>query len=220
MDNICSFIDYTLLKQEASAREIKKLCDEAVRYRFKTVFVNQCRAAQACEELKNTGIVVGTVVGFPLGASLTKVKCFEAESAINAGAGEIDMVINIGAIKDNNYEYVKNDIHKVVQTISGRAVLKVILETCLLTEEEKIKACIACKDAGADFVKTSTGLSSGGATVEDIILMRKTVGDQMGVKAAGGIRDYKKAIAMIKAGASRIGTSSGVAIAEEALLHG
>lgn len=220
MIRINEYIDHTLLKQEASYKQIKKLCEEAIEYKFKSVCVNPCRVLQAYNIVKNTDVLVCAVTGFPLGAATTNSKCAEACEAIENGANEIDMVINIGAVKDKDWEYVKNDIRSVVEGINERAVLKVILETCLLSENEIEKACLICLEAGADFVKTSTGFSKGGALIDDIKLMRKTVGDNMGVKASGGVSDYNKAVAMIEAGASRIGTSAGVSIMEEIFKYG
>ncbi len=208
------FIDHTLLKPEATEADIKQLCRQAREYNFATVFVNPYYVKLAAELLKGSGVNVGCAVAFPTGAVTTKIKVLETEQAITDGATEIDMVMNIGALKSNNYDFVKNDILEVVKAAKPYGV-KVILETCLLTDEEKIKACLIAKEAQAKFVKTSTGFSTGGATVADIKLLRKTVGAEMGVKASGGIRDYKTALAMIKAGANRIGTSAGVKIIEE-----
>ncbi len=211
--NIARYIDHTNLKAYASREDIIKLCEEAKKYGFYAVCVNPYRVKVAKEALKGTGIKVASVIGFPLGATPTEVKVFEAEKAIEAGADELDMVMNIGALKDGDLEYVKKDIASVVETAHNRGVLvKVIIETCYLTEEEKVTACKLAMDAGADFVKTSTGFGTGGATVEDVRLMKSVVGDRLGVKAAGGIRTYEQAVAMIDAGASRIGTSSGVKI--------
>src|SRR5690554_2537253 len=205
-------IDHTLLKPEATYREIEKLCREAEEYGFVAVCVNPAHVRQAAKLLQKTGVKVCTVIGFPLGASVPLTKVVEAREAIADGAAEVDMVINIGALKSGDYELVFRDIKAVVDAAAGQALSKVIIETCLLTDEEKVKACLLAKEAGADFVKTSTGFNKGGATVEDVTLMRKTVGTAMGVKAAGGIRDRRTAEKMAKAGANRLGTSSGVAI--------
>jgi deoxyribose-phosphate aldolase len=217
--DIARYIDHTNLKPYATADDIKKLCDEAVEYNFYAVCVNPYRVKLAKDYLKekNADVKVASVIGFPLGATPTEVKVFEARKALEDGADELDMVINIGALKDRDYEYVKNDIAEVVKVAHEKgAKVKVIIETCYLTEEEKVKACELAKEAGADFVKTSTGFGTGGATIEDVRLMRKVVGPEMGVKAAGGIRTYEQALAMIEAGATRIGTSSGVKIVEGA----
>ncbi|ASJ13456.1 deoxyribose-phosphate aldolase [Thermococcus thioreducens] len=215
--DMAKYIDHTNLKPYATADDIVKLCEEAKEYGFYAVCVNPYRVKLAKELLKGSEVKVATVIGFPLGATPTEVKVFEAKRALEDGADELDMVINIGALKDKDYEYVKRDIEEVVRVAHERgAVVKVILETCYLTEEEKVKACELAKEAGADFVKTSTGFGTGGATVEDVKLMREVVGQEMGVKAAGGIRTYEQALAMIEAGATRIGTSSGVKIVEGA----
>jgi deoxyribose-phosphate aldolase len=208
------YIDHTLLKPEASEADIKRLCSEAKDNNFATVFVNPYYIKLATKLLKGSGVNIGCAVGFPTGVVTTRTKVLETELAIIDGANEIDMVMNIGALKSKKYNYVRNDIAEVVNAAKPFAV-KVILETCLLTDEEKVKAALIAKEAGAKFVKTSTGFSTGGATVSDIKLLRKTVGEEMGVKAAGGIRDYKTAKAMIDAGANRIGTSAGVKIIEE-----
>lgn len=207
------YIDHTLLKPEASEKDVRKLCAEAKKYDFATVFVNPCYVSLARKLLKGTDVKVGCAIGFPLGATTTEVKVLETLQAIKNGADEIDMVINIGAVKSKKYVYVKNDIKSVVKAASPKGV-KVILETCLLTDAEKVKVARIAKQAGVKYVKTSTGFSTGGATVEDIRLLRKTVGKKLGVKASGGIRDYKSTIAMIEAGANRIGTSAGVKIME------
>ena len=215
--DIAKYIDHTNLKPYTTRDDIVRLCDEAIKYNFYAVCVNPYRVKLAKNYLreKNADVKVASVIGFPLGATPTEVKVFEAKKALEDGADELDMVMNIGALKDGDYEYVKNDIAGVVKVAHGRgAKVKVIIETCYLTEEEKVKACELAKEAGADFVKTSTGFGTGGATVEDVRLMRKVVGQGMGVKAAGGIRTYEQALAMIKAGANRIGTSSGVKIVE------
>ncbi|MCD6140924.1 MAG: deoxyribose-phosphate aldolase [Thermococcus sp.] len=213
--NIAKYIDHTNLKAYASKEDIIKLCDEARRYNFYAVCVNPYRVKLAKEQLQGTNIKVATVIGFPLGATPTEVKVFEAKKALEDGADEVDMVINIGALKDKAYKYVRNDIAEVVRIAHEKeAIVKVIIETCYLSEEEKEIACKLAVEAGADFVKTSTGFGTGGATIEDVKLMRKVVGGKLGVKAAGGIRTYEEALAMINAGANRIGTSSGVKIIE------
>ncbi|HEM6266212.1 TPA: deoxyribose-phosphate aldolase [Streptococcus suis] len=205
------FIDHTVLKPETTKEQVAKVLEEAKEYDFASVCINPTWVSFAAEGLKGTDVKVCTVIGFPLGANTSAVKAFETKDAIENGADEIDMVINIGALKDKNYDLVLEDIKAVVEA-SGDKLVKVIIETCLLTDEEKVKACELSKEAGADFVKTSTGFSTGGATIEDVALMRKTVGPEMGVKASGGARSYEDAIAFIEAGASRIGASSGVAI--------
>ena len=206
-------IDHTLLKPEATPAEIKTLCEEAKRYDFASVCINPCHVSLCSSLLKNTDVKVCTVIGFPLGANTTETKRFEAELAINSGAQEIDMVLNIGQLKSGNYDYVFNDVNQIVLAAKRHgAVCKVILETALLTDEEKIKACLICKDAGADFVKTSTGFSKGGATAGDIALMKFVVGSAVGVKASGGIRSREDADAMIASGADRIGASASVKI--------
>ena len=212
-DGLSGMVDHTLLKANATGQEIEKLCAEAREYRFASVCVNPSRVALCCDLLRGSGVKVCTVIGFPLGATTAKTKAFEADEAIENGAHEIDMVINVGAAKSGDWALVKNDIEAVAATTSGRALLKVIIETCLLTDEEKVRVCEICKAAGADFVKTSTGFSTGGATVGDVELMRKTVGPQIGVKASGGVKDAATAKAMVDAGANRLGTSSGIAIA-------
>ncbi len=209
--NIASYIDHTLLKPEASKEQVSKLCEEAKTYQFASVCVNPIHVKMASELLKDSGVKVCTVVGFPLGATPSEVKAFETRQAVEDGAEEIDMVINIGSLKEKNEEYVYNDILSVVKAAAGKLV-KVIFETGFLSDDEKVLACQLCKKAGADFVKTSTGFGPGGATVGDIQLMRTTVGPEMGVKASGGVRDYETAMEMINAGATRIGTSSGVSI--------
>ncbi len=214
---LAGYIDHTLLKQDATVGQIEKLCEEAAQYHFASVCVNATYAALCEKLLKDTGVKVCCVVGFPLGATLSSVKAFETEQVIAGGAEEVDMVLNVSAMKSGNYTLVKDDISAVVRAAHAKsALVKVIIETCLLTDEEKIKACQICQSAGADFVKTSTGFSIAGATVEDVALMRKTVGPDMGVKAAGGVRSRDDVLAMIKAGATRIGTSGGVKIMEGA----
>jgi deoxyribose-phosphate aldolase len=214
---LASYIDHTLLKQDATVAQIEKLCEEAAQYHFASVCVNAAYVPLCVNLLKGSGVKVCCVAGFPLGATLTSVKAYEATQVTAAGAGEVDMVLNIGALKSGNLTLVKDDVSAVVKAAhANNALVKVIIETCLLTDEEKVKACHICKEAGADFVKTSTGFSTAGATVEDVALMRKTVGPDMGVKAAGGVRTRDDVLAMIKAGATRIGTSGGVKIMEGA----
>ena len=213
-----STIDHTLLKPVATSEQIKVLCEEAKKFQFATVCVNPCQVKLASEQLKDCDVKVCTVVGFPLGASHSAVKAFEAKQAIACGAGEIDMVINVGAIKDKNWTLVQSDI-KAVKDACGETPLKVILETCFLDNDEIIKACELSVEANAQFVKTSTGFGTAGATVEHVKLMKKTVGTKALVKASGGIRDAQSAQTMIEAGASRLGTSAGVAIANNATSH-
>lgn len=208
---IASMIDHTLLKPEATPAQIEKLCAEAAEYHFASVCVNPVYIPLAARLLKGTGVKVCCVVGFPLGAIAPEQKAAEAASCAAMGAEELDMVIHVGAAKAGDWALVQRDIEGVVKAAAGHTV-KVIIEICLLTDEEKVKACEAAKAAGAHFVKTSTGFSTGGATTHDIALMRKTVGPEMGVKASGGIRDYETAMAMIEAGANRIGASAGIAI--------
>jgi len=210
--NLAKYIDHTILKPETSEEQVKVICAEAREHGFFSVCVNPCYVALVKKELEGSETKVCSVISFPLGANLPAVKAFEATQSIEAGADEIDMVINIGALKDGKYDYVREDIKAVVEACKGKALLKVIIEACLLTDEEKVKACELSKEAGADYVKTSTGFSTGGATAEDIALMRKTVGPELGVKASGGVRDFEGAKKMIDAGASRIGASSSVAI--------
>ena len=208
-----SFIDHTLLKADATVEQITKLCMEAREYQFASVCVNSCWVRLCSELLRGSGVAVCTVVGFPLGAMIPEAKAFEAEAAIENGATEIDMVINIGALKSKDYRMVAKDIQVVCDAVHQHgALLKVIIETCLLTKEEKVIACLLAKNADADYVKTSTGFSTAGATVEDVKLMRSVVGEEMGVKAAGGIRDKETADAMLDAGADRLGASAGVQI--------
>ena len=211
-DDIAAIIDHTLLKPEATADDITKVCKEAIEYNFKSVCINTHYVTLVNRLLKGTNVDTCCVVGFPLGASTTRAKVDETYDALKNGADEIDMVINIGALKSGDWNTVKRDIEGVVNAARGRALVKVILETSLLNDEEKIRACTIAKMAKADFVKTSTGFNSGGATIEDIRLMRKVVGPTMGVKASGGVRDTKTARAMMAAGATRIGTSSGIGI--------
>ena len=204
-------IDHTLLKQDATPEQIAVLCEEAKKFDFMSVCVNPAYVPLAHSLLKGSDVKVCTVIGFPLGMNLTKTKVEEAELAIKEGADEIDMVINVGMLKAGHDDYVEEEI-RLLKQVAGRKVLKVIIETCLLTDKEKVRACELAKAAGADFVKTSTGFSSGGATVADIKLMRKTVGPEMGVKASGGVRTHEDLLAMVEAGANRIGTSNGVKI--------
>lgn len=206
--NYNKLIDHTLLKQDASMDAILKLCEEAKAYDFKSVCVNPCFVSTAKEALKGSDVLVCTVIGFPLGANTTELKVFETKDALNNGADEIDMVINVSRLKDKDDRYVEEEI-KRIKDACGKHTLKVILETCLLTDEEKVRACKLAKAAGADFVKTSTGFSTGGATAHDVKLMRDTVGKEMGVKASGGVRSHDDLLTMVEAGANRIGTSSG-----------
>lgn len=212
MNNIPSMIDHTLLKADATKEMIEKLCNEAKEYNFKAVCVNPTHVEYCVSILKDSNVKVATVIGFPLGANTKEVKAYETRDAIEKGAEEVDMVINIGALKDKNFNKVKEDIEAVVNEAKGKALVKVIIETSLLTEDEKIRACEISMEAGADFVKTSTGFSTGGATVEDVKLMKSVVGEKLEVKASGGVRDLQTAKNMIEAGATRLGTSSGIAI--------
>lgn len=205
--------DHTILKADATKTEVIKICEEAKKYNFMSVCVNSYYTKLVAKELQGSDVKTCTVVGFPLGQMSTAAKALETELAVKDGADEIDMVINVGALKDQDYEVVLEDI-KAVKKACGQALLKVIIETCLLTEDEKKKACELSKEAGADFVKTSTGFSTGGAKAEDVALMRACVGEEMGVKASGGIRNKETAEEMIKAGASRLGTSATIAICE------
>ncbi|MGG4128690.1 deoxyribose-phosphate aldolase [Paenibacillus illinoisensis] len=205
-------IDHTLLRADATQSEINQLTEEAKQYQFASVCVNPGWVSYAAEQLQGSGVDICTVIGFPLGASTSETKAFETTDAIAKGATEVDMVINISALKDGKDDYVEQDIRAVVEAAAGKALVKVIIEACLLTDEEKVRACQAAVRAGADFVKTSTGFSTGGATPEDIALMRRTVGPDMGVKASGGVRSLEDMQKMIEAGATRIGASSGVKI--------
>ena len=209
---MAQYIDHTLLKPEANSMALDKLCEEAVLHGFKAACVNSGWVAYAAEKLKETNVAVCSVIGFPLGAMCSAAKAFEARQAVEDGAQELDMVLNIGAMKSDDHKAVERDIRAIRLEAASPVVLKVIIETCLLTHAEKVRACEIAQYAGADFVKTSTGFSTGGATVEDVSLMRKTVGPRMGVKASGGIKDFKTAAAMIAAGATRIGAGAGVAI--------
>lgn len=213
-------IDHTILKPEATEAAVQKIIDEAKEYNFFSVCINPCWVAFASEQLADTDVAVCTVIGFPLGANTPEVKAYEAADAIKNGANEVDMVINIGALKSQQYDHVRQDIQGIVDAAKGKALVKVIIETALLTDEEKVKACELAEEAGADFVKTSTGFSTGGAKVADIRLMRETVGPDMGVKASGGVHNAEEALAMIEAGATRIGASTGVAIVSGATGEG
>ena len=212
MDNIARLIDHTILKPETSKEQVKKVCEEAKEHNFASVCVNPYYVEYVSELLRDSDVKVTSVIGFPLGSTTKEVKAYEATNAIENGADELDMVINIGALKDGDDQIVKEDIKAVVNAAAGKAIVKVIIETSLLSEEEKIRACKLSVEAGADFVKTSTGFSTGGATEEDIKLMRSTVGPDLGVKASGGVRDRETAIKMVDAGATRIGASSSVSI--------
>ena len=213
------YIDHTLLKQDATVEQIDSLLSEAREYDFASVCVNPFWVSYAHSGLQGTDVKVCTVVGFPLGATTSAVKAYETKEAIQNGADEIDMVINVGALKSGNADLVESDIRAVVEA-SGDKLVKVIIEACLLTNDEKVLACQLAQKAGADFVKTSTGFSTGGATLPDVQLMRQTVGPDMGVKAAGGARSYADAVAFVEAGATRIGTSAGVAILKGELADG
>ncbi len=213
---LASFIDHTLLKPEATPAEIEKLCTEAIQYQFSSVCIQPSYVELSSSLLRNTNVKVCTVIGFPTGATTTTVKQAEAEEALHNGAQELDMVIHIGMLKVGKIDYVKNDILSIVSTAKpSHAIVKVIIETCLLTDDEKQLACRIAMEAGADYVKTSTGFSKGGATVEDVQLIRRVVGASMGVKASGGVRTREQALTMIAAGATRLGTSSGVYIVTE-----
>ena len=211
---LAKYIDHTLLKTDAQRADVVKLIEEAKVYHFASVCVSPIWVSYVSEALRDTGIKTCTVIGFPQGATPSAVKAFETKQAVADGADEVDMVIAVGKLKDGDDAYVKADIEAVVQAAGGKALTKVIIETCLLTDEEKRRACLLAKEAGADFVKTSTGFSTGGATAADVRLMRESVGETMGVKAAGGIRSRADAEAMLAAGATRLGTSSGVKIVE------
>jgi deoxyribose-phosphate aldolase len=215
MMDLAKMIDHTNLKASTVKEEILKLTKEAKEYRFASVCVNPTWVELAAQELKGTDVKVCTVIGFPLGANTKEVKVFETKDAIEKGAEEIDMVINIAKLKDGDDDYVESEIAGVVEASRGKAIVKVIIETCLLTDDEKKQVCNLAVKAGADFVKTSTGFSTGGATIEDVALMKQTVGAHVGVKASGGIRSKEDAQAMVHAGAARIGASSGIAIVTE-----
>jgi len=209
---LARMIDHTLLRPEATPDQISRLCEEARQYHFATVFVNSSYVELCAQLLKGTDVKVGSVAGFPLGACLTEIKVAEAQEIVARGGQEVDMVIHIGRLKAGDDAYVRADIQKVVESVGPAVVVKVILETCLLTDEEKRRACRLAKEAGAHFVKTSTGFGSAGARARDIALMREVVGPEMGVKASGGIRTFEAALEMVRAGANRIGTSAGVTI--------
>lgn len=209
---LAKYIDHTVLQADTTRDTIKRFCEEAVRYGFASVCFNPTHVRYAAGILKGSPVKVCTVIGFPLGANIPEVKAFEADRAISDGAREVDMVMNIGAVKDGDYELVERDIRAVVDAAKGKARVKVIIETCLLTDEEKVRVCLIAKAAGADFVKTSSGFSKGGATAEDVALMKKTVGPGMEVKASTGVRTAELVIQMVNAGATRIGTGSGVKI--------
>ena len=211
---LAKYIDHTLLKTDAQRADVAKLIEEAKAYYFASVCVSPIWVSYVSEALRDTGIKTCTVIGFPQGATPSAVKAFETKQAVADGADEVDMVIAVGRLKDGDDAYVKADIEAVVRAARGKALTKVIIETCLLTDEEKRRACLLAKEAGADFVKTSTGFAAGGATAADVRLMRECVGETMGVKAAGGIRSRADAEAMLAAGATRLGTSSGVKIVE------
>ncbi len=213
-NKLARMIDHTLLKPDACEEGVRKLCQEALEYKFASVCINPGYVQLCADLLKGSEVKVCTVIGFPLGATTSDTKAFETRDAISKGAQEVDMVINVGKLKDKDLEYVKKDIEAVVNEAKGKALTKVIIETCLLNDEEKVTACKIAKEAGADFVKTSTGFSTGGATFEDIKLMRETVGANMGVKASGGVRSYEDTMKMIEAGATRIGASASIAICE------
>jgi deoxyribose-phosphate aldolase len=217
---INKYIDHTLLKPESTQEQVDKLISEAIAYDFASVCVNPTWVSHSAKALKNSDVKVCTVIGFPLGANTSAVKAFETKDAIANGADEIDMVINIGLLKSGQFDFVKEDIKSVVEASGDKLLVKVIIEACLLSDEEKIKACQLAVEAGADFVKTSTGFSTGGATVADVALMRKTVGPNTGVKAAGGARSLTDALAFIEAGATRIGTSAGVTIVNREVADG
>jgi len=210
--DLAKYIDHTLLKPDATKEQVEKLCDEAIENHFYSVCVNTTWTEFCAKRLRGTDVHLAVVVGFPLGAMSARAKGFEARHAVELGADEIDMVINVGALKSRQLDTVEEDVRAVRRSLRQRTVLKVIIETSLLTDEEKVLACQIAKKAGADFVKTSTGFSTGGATAQDVALMRRTVGRKMGVKASGGVRSFDDAVAMIGAGATRLGTSSGVAI--------
>jgi deoxyribose-phosphate aldolase len=216
--DVAALVDHTLLKAEATRNDIERICGEALQYRFASVCVNSVFIHQVSEALRNSPVKRCVVVGFPLGANLSAVKLDEARMALEQGAQEIDMVIHIGALKAGDDAVVRREIESLSRAVhEGRAILKVIIETALLREEEKVRACRVARDAGADFVKTSTGFSTSGATVADVALMRREVGHEIGVKASGGVRTLDDLLAMVDAGATRIGTSNGVKIMQEAL---
>lgn len=209
---LAAYIDHTILKPEATVADVRRICDEALGHRFASVCVNPSYIALVAELLEGSGVLPCCVVGFPFGSHTPQAKGAEAREAVEAGARELDMVLNVGAVKSGDWALVERDVNTVVEAAGDRAGVKVILETCLLTDEEKVRACVLCKAAGAAFVKTSTGYAAGGATAADVALMRRTVGEAMGVKASGGIRTYEDAVAMLRAGASRLGASAGIQI--------
>lgn len=211
MENLAAYIDHTLLKPEATVADIQKICAEAREHHFASVCVNPSYIGLVAEELKGSGVTACCVAGFPFGTHTPEAKAAEAAQAVAAGAGEVDMVINVGAVKSGDWALVERDIAAVVEAARPAGV-KVILETCLLTDQEKVRACEISKKVGAAFVKTSTGYSTGGATAHDVALMRATVGSDVGVKASGGVRTYEDAVAMIEAGANRLGASAGIQI--------
>lgn len=215
--NYAKYIDHTVLKIGTTKQTLKKFCDEAKEYHFASVCVNPCNIAYVANELKGSGVKACSVIGFPLGASTSKIKALEAIQAIEDGAEEVDMVLNVGRMKDKDYDYILNDIKAVVDASHPKALVKVILETCELTDEEKVKACELAKQAGADFVKTSTGFGKGGATAHDVKLMKDTVGEGMQVKASTGINNREICDEMIAAGATRMGTSKGIFIVKDEL---
>lgn len=211
---IASIIDHTVLKADAMPEEIIKICKEADTYKFASVCINPCYVKLAAKELKDSSVKVCTVIGFPLGASSSQVKAFESVKAIEDGATEVDMVINVGMLKAGKLDYIRDDIRAVVDAAKNKALVKVIIETCLLTDEEKVTVCKIAKEEGADFVKTSTGFSKWGAKPEDIKLMRETVGPLLGVKASGGVHNFEEAVLMVENGATRIGASASIKIIE------
>ena len=213
---INKFIDHTILKATATKDDVRKICEEAIQYDFKSVCINPANVAYAKELLEDSDVLVCTVIGFPLGANTKEIKALETLDAIKNGADEIDMVINVGKAKEHDFEYIEEEIKLVVASAAGKTV-KVIIETCYLTDEEKVECCKAALNAKATFVKTSTGFGTGGATVQDVRLMRETVKEEMGVKASGGVRSLEDLEAMVEAGASRIGASSGVAIMQNSV---
>lgn len=217
---LAGYIDHTLLKPESTTEQFEQLCDDARKYKFKSVCVNSSWVPFVAKRLRGSGILICSVIGFPLGEMDSRSKAFEARTAISNGANELDMVINVGALKSRELKLVENDIRAIKRACRSNTVLKVIIETGLLTEEEKILACEISKKADADFVKTCTGFSGHGATVPDIMLMRRIVGTKMGVKASGGIKDFKQAIALINAGANRLGCGASVAIVTGATAQG
>jgi deoxyribose-phosphate aldolase len=219
-DQIASMIDHTLLKADAHRDEVIKLCDEAKKYKFATVCVNPFWVPVAVQELRGSGVGITTVVGFPLGSNSVTVKATETRDAIASGATEIDMVLNIGALKSGDLDVVESDIREVALACKGKALLKVIIETCYLTDDEKKLTAQICKSAGADYVKTSTGFGPSGATLADIQLIRKTVGSDMGIKASGGVKNLNFALQLIEAGATRLGTSSGIALLSGGVVNG